>query len=136
MNHLAATRWMSVLAFSLACLHCAPANAGSLKVCNEGDVTVKTALAETFNPFNTGTSFEVSGWYNVEPRKCSQLYDGGLANGLYVGFAYQTAGTRSEPISRRHLRKLTISCRCRTASAWRSGLRSTTRPDSRRLSRA
>jgi uncharacterized membrane protein len=88
-NHFTATRWIAILAFSLSCLHSVRANAGSLEVCNDGEVTVKTALAETFNPFSTGTSFEVSGWYNVEPHKCSQLYDGGLANGLYVGFAYQ-----------------------------------------------
>jgi hypothetical protein len=30
----------------------------------------------------------VSGWYNIEPHECSELYDGGLASGLYVGFAY------------------------------------------------
>ena len=81
-NRLAATRWIAILALALSCLHSVPANAGTLKVCNEGDVTVKTALGETFNPFSTGTSFEVSGWYNIEPHECSELYDGGLASGL------------------------------------------------------
>ena len=94
MNAFGATRWIAVLAFGLLCLHCGHAVAANgVQICNNGNVTVKTALVETTNPFFSGTNYNVVGWYNVEPGECNQpTFGSPLVLGTYLGFAYRDIG--------------------------------------------
>lgn len=103
MNRVAATRWVFILALSLLCLHSVRAEASAaVEVCNDGDVTVKTAAINTTNPFFAGTTYYVAGWYNIEPGKCTFVSDGGaLVNGSYLGFAYED----DDGILRAHIAK-------------------------------
>ena len=89
MNEFTVARWVFIVALSYFCLDSIGAHAATVEVCNDGDITVKTAAINTTNPFFSGTTYYVAGWYNVEPGKCTTVSDaGGLVNGSYLGFAY------------------------------------------------
>ena len=67
------------------CLRILPADAGVLNICNEGNVTINTAVVE-----RSLSGWRVSGWYPVPAHKCEVAFHTSFANVL-LGFTYRDA---------------------------------------------
>lgn len=64
------------------------AHAAVAEICNNGNVELSVARAVYSKSLLFGNSYEITGWYKVEPNKCETVYSSTDAEDLYLGFTY------------------------------------------------
>jgi hypothetical protein len=77
-----------IVAAALVCLAAMPAQASVMEICNDGDVAVSVATAGYSSSLFFGDSYHVIGWFNIDPRQCSDVSETD-GEDLYLGFAYR-----------------------------------------------
>ncbi len=64
------------------------ANASVVSICNQGDASLNVATAVYSKSIWLGDSYDVTGWYAIEPDKCAVVYSAEDPQDVYFGFSF------------------------------------------------
>lgn len=60
-----------------------------LSICNKGDARLNVATVVYDQSLLFGNSYQVKGWYEVDPGKCETVYSSDDRDPVYLGFTYR-----------------------------------------------
>lgn len=64
------------------------ADASVVSICNQGDTSLNVATAIYSKSMWLGDSYDVTGWYAVDPGKCAVVYSAEDPDDVYFGFTF------------------------------------------------
>ena len=63
-------------------------DASVVSICNQGDASLNVTTAVYSKSIWLGDSYEVTGWYAIEPGKCGVVYSAADPDDVYLGFTF------------------------------------------------